>query len=632
LRRWCEVEVEQIEIRNHLRQHPPFSELPDARLDECARQVEIAYFRAGSMLIRIGDPVRDLHYIRSGAVEIQRARGEIYNRLGEGELFGQLALMTGKPARFAVRALEDSLIYFLPEPLFRRLFDEEEAFAEYVEVEDRSRLRQASSAQQAQASEFATVRVGRLLRAEPVKVSESASIQDAARTMAEHGVSSLVVVADPSPEIDDPKSDPPMTGIVTQEDMVVRVVARGTPPDSPISGVMTRDPISVQADTFLFEALALMLRHNVHYLPVLKQDELCGVIDLADVVSLETQNSLFVVRDIFMRDSVEALERILPNVRASFVRMVNEDANSQMIGGAISAIGRSFKQRLLELAHEQFGPPPVPYCLLALGSMARDEQIIHSDQDNALVLHDDFDSVAHGQYFQRLSDFLCDGLARVGYTYCKGGFMASNKRWRKSLTGWKKEFRHWIENPRPEALLHGAVFFDLDGAAGDTRMADELKAYVAELARQSPHFLGCMARNARNRTPPLGFFKDFVLEQSGKYRKTVNLKRRGTAPLVDVIRVHALAAGSRAQNSFRRLEDVVSSGFLTSGMTADLRDALEFISMVRIRHQAADLEAGRPPNNNLDPELLSGLERRSLKDAFTVLSNAQKFIKFRYRL
>src|SRR6056297_2189400 len=158
--------------------------------------------------------------------------------------------------------------------------------------------------------------------------------------------------------------------------------------------------------------------------------------------------------------------------------------------------------------------------------------------------------------------------------------MASNKRWRKPLQAWKDEFGKWISQPKPEALLHGSVFFDLDGVAGETRMADELKAFVAEQASQSPSFLACLARNAQNRTPPLGFFKDFVLEKSGRYQRTINLKRRGTAPLVDVVRVHALASASQAQNSFRRLEDTVAAGFLTAGMAADLRDAMEFISII----------------------------------------------------
>ena len=54
-------------------------------------------------------------------------------------------------------------------------------------------------------------------------------------------------------------------------------------------------------------------------------------------------------------------------------------------------------------------------------------------------------------------------------------------------------------------------------------------------------------------------------------------------------------------------------------------------TVLRRMDEAAAIEAGRSPDNNIDPEYLPSLERRSLKDAFTVLSNAQKFIKFRYR-
>lgn len=139
-----------------------------------------------------------------------------------------------------------------------------------------------------------------------------------------------------------------------------------------------------------------------------------------------------------------------------------------------------------------------------------------------------------------------------------------------------------------------------------------------------------MAHNALGRTPPLGFFKDFVMEKDGKHNDSINLKRRGTAPLADLIRVHALASGSRAQNSFQRIEDIVAGGWVTPGIGADLRDAMEFISRVRIRHQKLMLEQGEEPDNNVQPENLSPFERRNLKDAFQILSNAQKFLKFRY--
>ncbi|MCT7655376.1 hypothetical protein MBH78_13180 [Oceanimonas sp. NS1] len=121
------------------------------------------------------------------------------------------------------------------------------------------------------------------------------------------------------------------------------------------------------------------------------------------------------------------------------------------------------------------------------------------------------------------------------------------------------------------------------------------------------------------------------MEQDGKHNNSINLKRRGTAPLADLIRVHALAVGSKARNSFERLNDVIEADILPRGRGPDLRDAMEFIAMVRIRHQAMDVEAGREPDNNIEPENLSDFERRNLKDAFRSWSQAQKFLKFRYQ-
>jgi CBS domain-containing protein len=621
------MEIEQIEVRDHLAQHEPFSFLDEDELDAVAREVEVAYYRAGRDIIALGEELRDLHFIRSGSVELFRRSGELYNRLGPGNIFGQLGLLTGDKARFPARALEDTLIYLIPGERFRELFESNVAFAEYVEVEDRTRLRQAA-ARQSGDNPLLTLRAGKLVRHEPVTVGADASVEAAARLMTDERVTSVLVLEDEAADAGNAAS---LAGILTDSDLRRRVVAAGLPVTTPVREAMSRDVASIQDDQFLFEALLIMLRENVHHLPVLHRHEPIGVLDLADVIHHETQNSLFVVRNILHCDSVDEIEALRPSVAASFVRMVEEDANTRMIGSAMSTIGRSFKQRLLELGEREFGPPPVPYCFLALGSMARDEQFLFTDQDNAMILHDDFDKAAHDAYFRDLAQFVSDGLHRAGYVYCTGGIMATNEQWRQPLAAWKQRFVEWIREPNAERLLHSSIFFDLDGVAGMTSMAEELKALIAEEASRQQAFLGCLAINAQNRTPPLGFFRDFVLEQGGRHENSINLKRRGTAPLVDVIRVHALAAGSRSANSFKRLEDTVAAGMLTAGMAADLRDALEFISLVRARHQAIDAERGGAPNNNIDPETLSAFERRSLKDAFKVLANAQKFIRFRYR-
>lgn len=313
------------------------------------------------------------------------------------------------------------------------------------------------------------------------------------------------------------------------------------------------------------------------------------------------------------------------------MRLVNEDANSHMVGSAMSVIGRSFKQRLLEMAEEELGPPPIPYCFLALGSMGRDEQLLVTDQDNAIILDETYQEEKHGKYFEALAKYVSDGLDACGYKYCTGDIMATNPLWRMTRSEWEECFADWIDNPNPKALLNASIFFDLDGVYGRLKWAEQLTSFIVRRARKNNRFLACLARNALNRTPPLGFFKDFVMEKDGRHNNSINLKRRGTAPLVDLIRVHSLAVGSRAQNSFERLDDIIDAGILPKGRAQDLKDALEFISMVRIRHQATDVELGIEPDNNIEPENLSEFERRNLKDAFQILSNGQNFLKFRYQ-
>ncbi|MGF1729292.1 DUF294 nucleotidyltransferase-like domain-containing protein [Photobacterium kasasachensis] len=622
------MEAEQLEILSFISQFPPFDNLPEEKQQQVALQIEVSYYRADTMIFNLGDEIHDLFLIRSGAVEIYRRKGELYNRIDEGDLFGQMGLLMNNRVRMPAKAIEDTLVYCIPEDMFNSLYDEFDTFADFVEVEDSARLRNVVSTH-TDANDLTTSKVRTLLTRDPFLIAKDESIQVAAQTMAEESTSSLLVT-DPEASVDDEDRDH-LVGIITDRDLCTRVLAMGIDVSTPVSEVMTTELISLDHNAYVFEAMLTMLRYNVHHLPVLRNKHPIGVIGLTDIVRYESQNSLLLVSTIFQQQSVEELQTLSEQVKDCFVRMVNEDANSHMVGSAMAVIGRSFKQRLLELAEEIQGPPPIPYCFLALGSMARDEQLIVTDQDNALILDNSYNEKQHGEYFANLAKFVCDGLAACGYSYCQGDIMATNPEWRKTRKEWEECFGEWIDNPKPKALLNSSIFFDLDGVWGRVKWAEQLNSFIIRRARKNNRFLACLARNAISRTPPLGFFKDFVMEKDGRHNNSINLKRRGTAPLADLIRVHALAVGSRSQNSFERLDDIIEAGILPKGRGQDLRDAMEFIYMVRIRHQALDVEAETEPDNSIEPENMSDFERRNLKAAFQILSNAQNFIKFRYQ-
>nr|WP_211162844.1 DUF294 nucleotidyltransferase-like domain-containing protein [Alteromonas ponticola] len=625
-----------------LRQHPPFNDLPEEALERLGAQVEIAYFKKGTEILRLGERIDKWCVIRQGAVEIFRRDGTLHNRLSTGGFFGELSLLQSKPVRFPVKALEDTLLYLVSAEEFHHLFDHYDSFADFVEVEDRRRLRHAVRKSE-DVQNLLTARVSELVSKSLESISPHTSVKDAALIMSAQNTSSLLVEG----EID----GNPVLGVLTDEDLRAKIIAKGLPTSTPVREVMQSDFPSIAADRFVYEAMMSMLQKDVQHLVVLqeppppKRDVNTadkdvanvspllpqGIISNLDLIRYESQNSLFVVSNIFAASSVTALTELREDVVASFLRMVNEDANSAMIGGSLAAIGRSFKQRLLELAEEKLGPPPVPYCFIALGSMAREEQLLVTDQDNGIILSDAFNESQHDEYFAELAHFVCDGLDQCGYPYCKGDIMATNKQWRQPFSQWQRYFNEWIEHPTPESLLNSNIFFDLAGVFGKTEWAEELNRLVLNKAYKHPRFLASMTRNALRRTPPLGFFKDFVMESDGRHSNSIDMKKRGTSPISDLVRIHGLEIGSSTANTYARLKDVIGAKILPNGRGEDLRDAMELIAMVRIRHQAMDVQQGIEPDNNIEPDNLSEFERKHLKDAFEVVTNAQRYLKYRYQ-
>ncbi|WP_094751472.1 DUF294 nucleotidyltransferase-like domain-containing protein [Psychromonas sp. CD1] len=617
------MDIELLEIQDFISQYNPFNQLPEEELCHIAQNIEISYYRMGTMINPLGDTRRELYLIRSGVVEIYRRKGELYNRLDQGKLFGQVGLLTNNKVRFLAKSVKDTLLYCIPEVIFHDLYDRYESFADFVEVEDSMRLKQAVESKSDDANALMSSQVKTLLTRDVLMLPITSSMQRVAKFMSDENVSA-VLINDPSVEGNN------FVGIITEHDLCGKVIGGGLNINDPVKEIMSTKLISLDHNSYIYEAMLLMLRYNVHHLPILKNKYPIGLIEVADIIRYESQNSLLFVSSIFQQQSPEDLEQLSHELKNCFLRMVNEDANSHMVGHAMSEIGRSFKQRLIELAEEKYGPPPIPYCFLALGSMARNEQLIVTDQDNAIILDNSYDEKKHGKYFEKLAKFVCDGLAICGYNYCTGDIMATNPEHRKTQVQWEECFANWIDKPNPQALLNCSIFFDIEGVYGRIKWAEQLNMFILRRARKNNRFLACLARNARNRTPPLGFFKDFVMEKDGRQNNSINLKRRGTAPLADLIRVHALAIGSESQNSFNRLDDIIEAKILPKSKGEDLKHAMELISLVRLRHQALDIESDIEPDNNIEPENMSDFERRHLKDAFLVLSNAQNFLKYRY--
>ena len=618
------MQPEELAIRDFLAQAPPFDQLTDEELNEAVSNIEILYRRAGDVLLRPGETNEFLYLVRKGAVEVRDEQGRLHNRYAAGEWVGFRSLLNEGRVIMEVRVIEDALLYALPGELFLKFYHEHEGFRGFFARSGRQSLRHALN--RALPSDNSLLALtARDVADEPlVEITADTPIREAAEHMAGHDASALLVMRNGA-----------LAGIVTDRDFCTRAVARALPPEAPAGGIMTPDPVTIDADARAADALLLMARHNIRHLPVVeragKGQRMAGLITAAGIIRRQSQNPVYLVNDVARSRTVEELAAVSGHLPQALVALVEAGLPAHDVTHAISAVGAAITRRVLTLAEEELGPPPVPYAFIVAGSLARREQTVHTDQDNAIILSDDYDAAAHGDYFATLAARVNDALNACGYVYCPGDVMARNEKWRQPLARWREYFRRWILSPEPKALMHASIFFDLRCLHGEGALLEDLWKDVREMARGNTIFLAHMAANALHYRPPLGFFRQFVLERSGTEQPALDMKKRGVVPIIDLARVHALAAGVPAIATRERLEEAAAAGELSEEGMKELLDAFDFISLVRLRHQAARIRAGEKPDNFVAPEELSALERRHLKDAFDVVRTMQAALEQRYQ-
>jgi CBS domain-containing protein len=209
--------------------------------------------------------------------------------------------------------------------------------------------------------------------------------------------------------------------------------------------------------------------------------------------------------------------------------------------------------------------------------------------------------------------------------------MATNPEWRQPVSVWKEYFQKWIEHPDKKALMLASIFFDLRPVYGDSTLFESVQKSMLASAKENRIFIAYLVSNALTHRPPLGFFRNFVLIHAKEHDNTLDVKHRGIVPIVDIARVLALSEGIAVVNTTERLQAACAAGGVSSEMTQDLVDALEYIGSLRNHHQVERIRAGQAADNFLDPKSLSGLERKHLKDAFAIIKSMQEVLEHRYQ-
>jgi CBS domain-containing protein len=605
----------------------PFSALDDATLDDIARHCRVDFYPKGTRLLTTGETdITHLYLIQRGGVKafIEDDQGEVTLKdfRGVGAYIGALGIIRGTPANLNIETVEDTFCFLLPREIFLNLVEQKPSFTHYylksfsekIVSTAYSELRHHKVSKRSGDDLYLfSVRVGDLVKILR-KISSDSSIQEAAASMAEFRVGSLLV--------SDSTDEENIVGIITDRDLRSKVVAAGLDYRLPVKEIMTGPVQTVLSQSLCFDVLLKMMATSIHHLAVERRGRIIGVVTSHDIMLLQGHSPYYLFKEIRGQQKISGLYALAQKIPEVIRSLIKEGAKAGNITQMIAILNDHILERMLTLLEDEMGPPPLAYCWLLMGSEGRREQTFKTDQDNAILYADpenEEEKSAAAKYFKEFAAKAIDHLVNCGYPLCPGEIMAINPKWCQPLSVWKGYFSKWIDAPDPAELLNATIFFDFRSGYGDYSLAQDLRRHLNAKAQEKDMFLLHLARQCMGTRVPLSFFKNFIVNKDGEHKHQLDIKRQGLTPFVNFARVLALKHGISETNTLARLKALLTDEFINNDIWKLANDAYELQMQQRLIHQLRQIEEGVLPDNHINPEQLSELERKMLKEAFAVI-------------
>ncbi len=587
------------------------------------------------MIFRQGvTPVGYLYILQSGRAERyfdREGRKTMQDILSSGDIYGGISILVNDGV--AVRTLEvieESSFYILPKKLFAALCHDYEEFSEFFTDTFGKRMLDKSYAAiiARTAVTFENMQlfhqsVGRLQNAAPVLGTAEMTIQAAARKMREEKSTYIIV----------PASGSHSAGILTDSDLAYKVIASGYDAQRKAVEIMSSPLHTIDENAMAFEALMKMMQYDIKHLVVTSpQEDMVGMLSHRELVSAQGQSPIFLLQNLSRAETMDEIvlqQRRLPHVVKG---LISNGAEAAHLNRFVTTVSDAVLKKVAGFVLQEFGPPPVAFAFMIMGSEGRGEQTLKTDQDNAIIFEDvaEYEMADVRDYFLKMGWRLCDLLDSAGYNLCRGDVMARNPRWCQPLSVWKDYFYQWIHAAQPEDLLQASIFFDFKGGYGDMRLIEHLQHYLHSTIEGWSGFLRHMTENALHFKPPLGFFRNFVVESKGDHRNALDIKS-AMMPIVDFARIYALKNGVEATNTLERLDQLRLKNVLTQEEFEELQKAYSFLMQLRfVRQVGAVMDQKSAPDNFINPKRLTRIEQTMLKEIFKRIEKFQSKLNFEF--
>ncbi len=614
----------------------PFSFLPESEIAGIASQLSVISYPKGHVVFTQGiSRIEALYIIQKGAAERyfeENGQITLKDEISEGSLFGGISMLLNNSISIrSLKTTEDTFFYTWPRQRFLDVCGQFESFSEYFTDTFGKRMLDRSYASivaqsiqpHEQSLQFLNQSIDGVYEQNIVYCLADMTIQSAAELMTRHHCSSILVRDIGGNYV----------GIVTDNDFRQKVIAKGLSILTPVSGIMSAPLKCISQKALVFEALMTMMQENMKHLAVTDPNEkVVGIITDKDILASQGQSPLFLIREIQSSDNLDELTHLHEQLPGVIGNLIRNGAKAKNLTRLITTISDAILVKLLDMAIEQVGQPPCRFAFMVMGSEGRKEQTLKTDQDNAIVYEDPAESDAEDirTYFMELGETVCTWLDQVGYEFCKGDVMAKNPRWRQPISVWKEYFSTWTHQAEAKDLLQASIFFDFRGAYGDMNLVDDLRHFLMNTLLGWAGFFRHMTENALYFKPPLGFFRNFIVESKGEHRDAFDIKS-AMMPIIDIIRIYSLKYGIAETNTPERMLQLYYRKILNWNTYSELEHAYGFLMQLRFSRQVNAVVIDRTgPDNYINPKKLTKIEQTMLKEIFARIDKFQKHISFEF--
>ncbi len=633
--------MERANQKQFLTKHPIFQVLEEKQLEFLLDNSEVQQLQKHHFVIHEQQTNDDIFLLLDGV-----AKNTFINDHGEevavlfyhpGDFIGIISAITHRKTQFSVQGMSDLLLLRIPHDLFSQMLRESLTFSEKMIRMVSQRLDNLYQRIQEETSYHAhgldpypyRKKIGEIMSVPVITASPTDRVVCLAQRMNDQQISSLVIVNDQNFPL----------GIVTQKD-IIRAIVTHTTKITQIQArdLMTSTLLTLPPDAYFYEAMLLMVKHNVKHIPVTATDgRVEGMISMRNLAQAKGHEVLSVVDQIESQTSISGLAEKKKHIHQILESMVKENASADEMCTLITELNDRLLRRIIILSEQQLiiegtGPAPVEYCWLTMGSEGRKEQTLSTDQDNAIIFQDvdTQEQPAVLAYFTSLAEKVVDGLERCGFPRCSANVMATNSRWCHSLTDWKKEIDQWYTHLEGDELRNYTIFLDFRGVFGNTVLADQIRTYL--ISKRNPFLLHRLAEDDAEYHVPLGTFGRIITEKIKNQPDSVNLKHGAVMHIVNAMRILSLSEGLAAVSTLERLKALQARAVFTKEEAEEIEQAFNTLMTFRIHENLRQLASGKPLSNYLSVRSLSKPDYIKLKRALSTAKWVQQMIARRFHV